>query len=200
MPGNSGTGAHLTGTLALCADTLSCTGPSDAWREEVRRDITNLRALINNPSVLSTTMLQELAGLANKKPKVDVSLQQAHALTWDSPIWAQVTSNVQLLEADKGQQKGRQSLAADLLPTAPMNTPFVFHDVHMRPSVCGNDLKPDIVMVLRDKPCVPLTTAAIIDFRRQGGGYDNDENTGKAIHMADSFCNNFHGACAEWLW
>ena len=51
----------------------------------------------------------------------------------------------------------------------------------MRPSVCGNDLKPDIVMALRNKPCVPLTTAAIIDIKRQGGGYDNDENVGKAI-------------------
>lgn len=51
----------------------------------------------------------------------------------------------------------------------------------MRPSVCGSDLKPDIVMGLRDKPCIPLTTAAIIDFKRQGGGYDNDKNVGKAI-------------------
>ena len=103
-------------------------------------------------------------------------------MAWESPIWAQVTnSSVQLLEADKGGQKGLQSLFADLLPTAPISTPFVFHDVHRRPSVCGNDLKPDIVMALRNKPCVPLTTAAIIDIKRQGGGYDNDENVGKAI-------------------
>ena len=137
MPGTSGIGAHLTGTRALCADTLSCTGPSDAWHEEFKRDMaqldTNLRALINNPSVLSTTTLQQLGGLANKKPnlKVDVSLQQAHALTWDSPIGAQVTySSVQLLEADKGQQNGLQSLFAELLPTAPINSPFVSHDAH----------------------------------------------------------------------
>ena len=36
-------------------------------------------------------------------------------------------------------------------------------------------------MALRDNACVPLTTAAIIDFKRQGGGCDNDENVGKAI-------------------
>ncbi|KAL0038414.1 hypothetical protein WJX77_005568 [Trebouxia sp. C0004] len=49
-------------------------GPSDAWREEYKRDMaqldTNLRALINRPSVISTTTLQELGALANKKPKV----------------------------------------------------------------------------------------------------------------------------------
>ena len=65
---------------------------------------TNLRALINRPSVISTTTLQELGALANKKPKVGVSLPDAHALAWDSPIWAQVTSSrLQLLEADEGQ-------------------------------------------------------------------------------------------------
>lgn len=36
-------------------------------------------------------------------------------------------------------------------------------------------------MGLRDKPCIPLTTAAIIDLKQQGGGYDNDANVGKAI-------------------
>ena len=60
------------------ADTLSCTlsGPGDAWREEFKRDMAqleaNLRALINNPSVISTTTLRELGGLANKKQKVDI--------------------------------------------------------------------------------------------------------------------------------
>ena len=84
---------------------------------------TKLRALINNPSVISTTTLRSLGGLASKKPKVDVSLQQAHALAWDSPIWAQVTnSSVQLLKADKNRQKGLQSLFADLLPTTPIST------------------------------------------------------------------------------
>ncbi|KAL0023256.1 hypothetical protein WJX77_000462 [Trebouxia sp. C0004] len=49
------------------------TGPRNAWREEYKRDIaqldTNLRALINRPSIISTTTLQELGALANKKPK-----------------------------------------------------------------------------------------------------------------------------------
>ena len=141
-----------------------------------------LKALINRPSVISTTTLQELGGQANKKPKVEVPLPQPSALAWESPVWAHVTSSSnQLWEADKGQQKVLQSLFGDLLPTAPISTPYVFHDVHTRPSVCGSDLKPDVVMGLRDKPCIPLTTAAIIDFKRQGGGYDNDENVGKAI-------------------
>ena len=121
-----------------------------------------------------------------------MSLPQAHALTWDSPIWAQITnSSAQLLETDQGQQKGLQSLFADLLPTGPINTPFVLHDVHRRPSVCGNDLKPDVVMALSDKPCVPLTTAAIINFKQQGGGYDNDENAGKAIIYGRVFLQQF---------
>ena len=158
------------------------TGPSDAWRDEHKRDMANLKALINRPSVISTTTLQELGGQANKKPKVEVPLPQPYTLAWESPVWAQVTSfSNQLLEADKGQQKGLQSLFGDLLPTAPISTPFVFHDVHTRPSLCGNDLKPDVVMGLRDKPCISLTTAAIINFKRQGGGYDNDEKVGKAI-------------------
>lgn len=76
--------------LLTCADILSCTGPSDAWREEYKRDIaqldTNLRALINRPSIISTTTLQELGALANKKPKVGVPLPDTHALAWDSPI------------------------------------------------------------------------------------------------------------------
>lgn len=36
-------------------------------------------------------------------------------------------------------------------------------------------------MGLRDKPGNPLTTGAIINFRPQGGDYDNDKNVGKAI-------------------
>ena len=155
-----------------------CTGPSDAWRAEYKRDMASLRALISEPALISTTTL---GSQANKKSKVAISLRPTDALTWERPVWAQVTSSsVQLLEADKGQQKGLQSLSADLLPTAPVNTPFVFHDVHTKPSICGSDLKPDVVMGLRDKPCIPLTTAAIIDFKRQGV-YDNDEDVGKAI-------------------
>ena len=42
-------------------------------------------------------------------------------------------------------------------------------------------------MGLRDKPCIPLTTAAIIDFKRQSGGYDNDENVGKAMTYSRVF-------------
>jgi len=161
---------------------VSCTGPSDAWRDEYKRDMANLKAQINRPSVISTTTLQELGGQAKQKPRVEVPLPQADTLAWESPVWTHVTnSSVQLSEADKGQQKGLQSLFGDLLPTAPISTPFVFHDVHSRPSVCGNDMKPDVVMGLRDKPCIPLTTAAIIDFKRQGKCYDNDENVGKAI-------------------
>ena len=162
---------------------MFCTGPSDAWRDEYRRDMAILRALINRPSIISTTTLQELGGQANKKPKVEVPLPHIpYTLAWDSPVWAHVTSfSNQRLKVDEGQQKGLQSLFGDLLPTAPISTPFVFHDVHTRPSVCGNDLKPDVVMGLRDKPCIPLTTAAIIKFKRQGGGYDNDEHVGKAI-------------------
>ena len=141
-----------------------------------------IKALVNRPSILSTTTLQELGCLGSKRAKVEVPLPPTYAEDWHSPSWADVTSSsVQLLEADKGEQKGLQSLFADLLPTAPSSTPFVFHDVHTTPSVCGSDLKPDVVMGLRDKPCIPLTTAAIIDFKRQGGGYDNDENIGKAI-------------------
>ena len=156
-----------------------CTGPNDAWRDELMAQV---KALVKRPSVISTTTLQELGSQANKKPKMELPLPPTHAVAWDSPIWAQVTSSsVQLLEADKGQQKGLQSLFADLLPTAPTSTPFVFHDVHTRPSVFGSDLNPDVVMALRDKPCIPLTTAAMIEFKRQGGGYDNDENVGKAI-------------------
>ena len=86
-----GLGLHYWYFLLLtCADILSCTGPSDAWREEYKRDIaqldTNLRALINRPSIISTTTLQELGALANKKPKVGVPLPDTHALAWDSPI------------------------------------------------------------------------------------------------------------------
>lgn len=147
-----------------------------------------MKALVNRPAMISTTTLQELGSQAHKKPKVEISLPPAHDAVWDSPVWADAAScNMQLLEPDKGQRKGLQSMFADLLHTAPTNTPFVFHDVHTTQSVCGNDLKPDIVMCLRDKPCVPLTTAAIIDLKQQGGRYDNNENVGKAITYGKAF-------------
>ena len=159
-----------------------CTGPSDAWCDEYKRDMVSLRALIGKPTIISTTALHAVGDQVNKESNVLISLALTDALTWDSPVCAQVTSSsVQLLEADKGGQKELQTLFADLLPTATINTPFVFYDVHTKPSVCGSDLKPDVVMGLRDKPCIPLTTAAIMNFKRQGGGYDNDENIGKAI-------------------
>lgn len=102
---------------------MSCTGSSDAWRDEYKGDMANLKALINRPSVISTTTLQELGGQANKKPTVELPLPQADTLAWESPVWAHVTnSSIQLLEADKGQQKGLQSLFGDLLPSAPIST------------------------------------------------------------------------------
>ena len=150
--------------------------------DKQERDLANIRALINRHSVISTTTPQELGGQANKQEKVVFPLPEASAVTWESPVWAQVTNpSSQLLEKDSHKQKGLQSLFGVLLCKAPDNTPFVFHDVHTKPSVCGNDMKPDVVMVVRGKPCIPLTTGAIILFKQQGGGYDNDENVGKAI-------------------
>lgn len=156
---------------------MSCTG-SEAWRDKFMAD---MKVMFNRSSVVSTMTLQELGSQAHEKNKVEFPLPEVPALTWDSSIWAHVASSSNLLEADKGQKKGLKTLFADLLPTAPSTTPFVFHDVHKRPSVCGKDLKPDVVMSLRNKPCIPFTTAAIIEIKRQGGGYDNNENVGKAI-------------------
>ena len=175
-----------------------CTGPSDAWCGEL---IAEIKALIQRPSVISATTLQELGSQPKEKPKIKLPLPPTCALAWDSPIWAQVaSSNVQLLEADKGQRKLLQSLFADLLPTAPTNTPFVFHDVHTRPSVFGSDLKPDVVMGLRDKPCIPLTTAAMIGLKRQGGGYDSDENVGKAITHGRVFLQQLPRTLRSMVW
>ena len=147
-----------------------------------------MKALVNRPAMISTTTLQELGSQAHKKPKVEISLPPAHDAVWDSPVWANAaSSNMQLVEPDKGQRKWLQSMFADLLHTAPTNTPFVFHDVHTTQSVCGNDLKPDIIMCLRDKPCVPLTTPAIIDLKQQGGRCDSNENVGKPITFGKAF-------------
>ncbi len=163
--------------------SVSCTGQSDDYGlDEYRRDMADMRALIKIPPVISTKTFQEMGSQANKRPKVEVPLPQVVDASWESPTWAQVTNfNDQLPEADKGQKKELGCLFAQLLQTAPVNTPFVFHDVHTKPCVCGSALKPDFVMGLRDKPCNTLTTGAIINFRPQGGDYDNDENVGKAI-------------------
>ena len=56
-----------------------CTGPSDAWRDEYKRDIASLRALISKPTVISTTTLREVGGQANKKSKVVISLPPTDA-------------------------------------------------------------------------------------------------------------------------
>ena len=134
-----------------------CTRPGDAWRDEYKRDMSTSQQEIKGGDFIATNRCFDLG-----EPSL-------------------TSSSVQLLEADQGQQKGLQSLFADLLPTAPVDTPFVLHDVHTEPSVCGRDLKPDVVMGLRDKPCIPLTTAAFIDFRRQDGLSDDDESVGEAI-------------------
>lgn len=141
-----------------------------------------MKALISKPSVVSTTTLLHLASQVNKKPRVELALPPTYTSSWDSPVWEHVAnSSNPLSKADQGQQKGLRSLFADLLSTAPATTPFVLHDVHGRPSVCGNDVKLDAVMGLRGKPCNPLTTAAIICIKGQGGSYDSDEDVGKAI-------------------
>ena len=154
-------------TYVYVVEFVLCTGLSAAWRDEYKRDLADMRAeicaLISKPSVVSTTTLLHLGSQANKKPKVELSLPETYTSTWDSPVWEQIShSSAQLSRADQGHQKGLRSLFADLLSTAPTTTPFVFHDVHSRPSVCGSDLKLDAVMGLHDKPCNPLTTAAII--------------------------------------
>ena len=44
-----------------------CTGPSGAFCDEFKRDMASLRALISNPTVISTTTLEEeVGGQANK--------------------------------------------------------------------------------------------------------------------------------------
>ena len=154
------------------------TGPSDAWRDVYGRDMANLeaklKALINQPSVISTMTLRELGGQANKKQKVEVLLPQPGTLAWESPVWAHVASfSNQLLKADKGQRNGLQSLFGHLLPTAPTNTSFVFHHVHTRHTSLA-----------------PLTIAAVIKFQ-QGGGYGNDENVGKTITCGRVFLQQF---------
>lgn len=69
------------------------------------------------------------------------------------------------------------------------------------PSVCGSHLKPDVVIGLCDKPCIPLTTAAIIDFERQEGGGGGERNgittmrtlAGRVVQT--EFCNSCHRPC-----
>ena len=158
------------------------------------------RAVVNRPCVNPTTTPQELEPHAIQGPKVGIRLPQKYALAWNSPVWAQVTSSsVQLSEADKGQQKGLRSMFADLLPTAPISTPFVFHDVQTRPSNSGNDVKPDVALGLREKPCIPLTAAGIINFKLQGRDYDFDEVIGKTIICGRLFLQQVPQILQEWF-
>ena len=109
----------------------------------------------------------------------------AASLTWNDPLWDEVAApESHLLEA--GEQ-GLQSKFCRLLNSAPSSMSFEFHDVHTAPSVCGNDLKPDTVMKLRGKPVCPLTTAAILDLKRQDGAYDNEKNVGQAVTYGRTF-------------
>ncbi len=104
-------GSDLTHLFVLTF--VSCTGPSGDGLDEYRRDMANMRTLINNPHVISTNTLQEMGSQANKTPKVEVPLPQVLDASWESPIWAQVTSSSdQLPEAEKGQKKELPSLFA----------------------------------------------------------------------------------------
>ncbi len=67
--------------------SVSCTGQSDDYGlDEYRRDMADMRALINNPPVISTKTLQEMGSQANKRPKVEVPLPQIVDASWESPI------------------------------------------------------------------------------------------------------------------
>lgn len=163
---------------------LTCTGSSDAWCEGIKAEVEALNSLVKGPPLKSITGTQ---GEWNY-PHLRTLLLPTDALAWDSPLWEHVTSsNTQLPVADRASQKGLHSLFADLLATAPTSTPFVFHHVHRRPSVCGNDLKPHVAMCLRGKPCNPLTTGAIISFKPQDGQYESDYNVGKAVIYGRDF-------------
>lgn len=90
------------------------------------------------------------------------------------------------LQPASWQRQGRMGYRASsasywTAPGAPSSTSFEFHDVRSAPSVCGNDLKPDVVMSLRGKPVCPLTTGAIIDLKRQGVSPEMDKNDGQAL-------------------
>lgn len=100
---------------------------------------------------------------------------------WEDECWGHVAASTGLPEKDDGTTEGLQSIFTKLLNSAPTNTPFQLHDVHTRCSVCGDDLKPDIVMSLRHTPTVPMTTGFVLDLKRQDGRYENSENIGKAI-------------------
>ena len=63
-------------TLVLHNDSVLSTGSSPAWGgvqiEQYNRDMAQVRALINRPSVISDSTLQELGGLGNRQPQVQI--------------------------------------------------------------------------------------------------------------------------------
>jgi len=157
-----------------------CFGAAGSSRDEqFEQRIFNLVA---RPPAYTSTSLQELGNNAKKRPRIEIPLPPPLVgATWEHERWRYVADNTDLLEADDGPRQGLQSTLATLLQTAPTNTPFVLHDVHSQRSVCGDDLKPDMVLSLRGKPVVPITTGFILELKRQDTPYDTDQNVGKAI-------------------
>ena len=64
-------------------------------------------------------------------------------------------------------------------------------------SVCGRDLKPDVLIYKRPQSPgvdpVPLTTGVILELKSGAGKYNNDSNLGKAAHYGEKMLEHLRG-------
>lgn len=136
--------------------------------------------MLERPPCVTSTTLDELGG-AFKRERTTIALAPAPGVMWQDGLWEKVAASTGLTKKGTNNQEGLQAIFTRLLKTAPISTPFQLHDVHLHHSVCGDDLKPDCVMTLRDKPIVPMTTGFVLGLKCHDNQYESNANVGKAI-------------------
>lgn len=137
--------------------------------------------MLARPPCLTSTTLDELGGTFKRQRTAIALAPAAPGITWEDGLWETVAASTGLTEKGINNQEGLQAIFTRLLKTAPRSTPFMLHDVHLHHSVCGDDLKPDFVMTLRNKPIVPMTAGFVLDLKRHDSLYESNANVGKAI-------------------
>ena len=151
-----------------------------AGKIELEDFILEVKAIIARPPLLASTTLQDL-GQNAKRQRTKIALSSsALNVKWDDKLWEYVAVSTGLPEKDDGDRDGLQSIFTRLMK-APPPTRLSSCTMSIDAVLCVEMTSSLILMSLRHKPMVPMTTRLVLHLKHQDSQCDSSKNIGKAI-------------------
>lgn len=153
---------------------------SQSGKIELEDFILEVKAIIARPPLLASTTLQDL-GQNAKRQRTKIALSSsALNVKWDDKLWEYVAVSTGLPEKDDGDRDGLQSIFTRLMK-APPPTRLSSCTMSIDAVLCVEMTSSLILMSLRHKPMVPMTTRLVLHLKHQDSQCDSSKNIGKAI-------------------